>query len=79
MKVSIIATEHIRFAAFGSLHHIKVIRVAQWSVVRALEYDRLAYLLKELSVFVEFVLRKCMQLLQSRIPKHLDGLDNDFV
>jgi hypothetical protein len=52
VEIAIIATEHIRFPAFGGLHHIKVVRIAQGSLVRVLEYDRLAYVLKELSVVV---------------------------
>jgi hypothetical protein len=79
VKIAVIATEHIGFPPLGGLHHIKVIGVAQRSVIRLFDYNRLADILKELRVAVEFVFRERMQFLQSRIAEHLDRLDNDFV
>jgi hypothetical protein len=79
VEIAVVATEHVGFSAFGGLHHIEIIGVAQRSVVGMLDYDRLACLLKELSVIVEFVFRQRIEFLQSRIAEHLDRLDDDFV
>jgi hypothetical protein len=44
-----------------------------------LNADRLAYVLKKLRVVVEFVFRKRMQPLQTRIAEHPGRLDDDFI
>ncbi len=41
MKIPVIAAQDIRVPAFGGLHHIKVIGVAQGSVIGRMEKDDL--------------------------------------
>jgi hypothetical protein len=63
VEIPIVATEHVGIAALGGLHHIEIVRIAQRSMVRVIEYHRLAHLLSELRIVVEFALGQSMKFL----------------
>lgn len=79
MEIAIIAAEYVCFPTFGGLRYVKIIVIAQRSVVWVLDDDRLAHFLKKLCIVVEFVFRQRMQPLQSRVAKYLDCLHDNLI
>jgi len=58
VEIPVIATEYIGVATFCGLHHVKIVGISQRGVVRVAKYYRLAYVLQELRIVVEFVIGK---------------------
>ena len=52
MEIAIVAAERIGVAAFGSLHYIEVVGIAQGCMVRMMKHHRLAHFLQELRIVV---------------------------